>query len=756
VRGSARFAWMTVAGLALVLGVGLAVRLASWRTVFGGTRVQFLIDSDAHYHALRARQLVEAYPSIPLVDPLMNYPLGARIVWPPLFDMLSAWPAAWLGRPDLVEPIAAVLPVAFGVLTLPLVYLVGAMVASRRVGLLATLVLALLPAHVEFTLLGRVDQHAAELFFATWVFAAFLWPLRYYAPSSRTAWLQRLALGSGIALAAWNWQGSALNLALLAAFVATVHLLRRVQPSPRPAAILRDGAATGAILLLGSLLALQRGALTDFSMMGVTGFHVAVVAMTAAGAAVLAHFAARPERSIARRAGEVAVAAALPAAGAAFAIPGFARSIGFAAMYVTAKNAWLSSIDEFGPLLFSGSHPLTHELGTMLERFGLALCVLPVCGYALWKARSERPEQRERVEFVLFWGAIFAVLTAVTVRFSLYVSVPAALWIAVALDRISRRLESGRALAGRPVLGSLASVGTATIAAIALLAPGARSLMPGWFAPDFMVQRSVPVLRWLTEQQADSDRDAVLASWTMGHAIRYHAGKPVVATPFGTDGGERAMDDYAQFFAARTLGPLEDVADRRRIAWVLLTNPLNDVWLAEEITGVEQRRALVVRPDRLRGNNVVVDTTALTENAAARLYFLDGSSTGPGDGGRAAGRFRLMFETPSWQSGLDLDALKLFGVVSGALVEVRTSPFKDVAAEVVLRTNTSRTARWTDRARADESGRATVRVPYQTGWNGAVWAAPCVVSDGTVQRVVALSASDVTEGATTTVDLAAP
>jgi hypothetical protein len=81
----------------LILSLAAVLRLASWDEVFGTGRVAFVADSDPNYHVLRAERMLHEPPLLASADPFMNYPRGAVILWPPLFDGLIALPGWLLG-----------------------------------------------------------------------------------------------------------------------------------------------------------------------------------------------------------------------------------------------------------------------------------------------------------------------------------------------------------------------------------------------------------------------------------------------------------------------------------------------------------------------------------------------------------------------------------------------------------------------------------------------------------------------------------
>lgn len=715
--------------LALVLAIAFVVRLQPWDEVFRAGRpgAALLGDTDPYYHALRAERIAERFPHVPWHDEGMNYPLGADILWPPLFDQLIASGAVVAGggaasRAD-IERVAAWLPVIIGVATVGLLAAFGPVLFGDGPWLGAALLLALLPAHVEFTVLGRADQHAAELLLQTAAMLAFaaLWG----ADPTRGRRRAGLAMGLALALSFWNWQGSALYLLLMAACTAAWHI--RDEGGESAACVawgLASGAGTGAVLLAGSLLAWGKpGALFDTSLMGVNGVQVlltALVALFSLGLWGVSRLR-RGRAPLHRRAAEVALVAAVLLTAAAATLPGLRTGVGQGLIALTAGNPWYASIREFQPLLFGGAG-IGHELAAWIPRFSL-LFVMPLAARALMRRWCERPDQRAAVTFLLAWGTLLLVATLARKRFVLYLSVPAVLWAWVALSDAARRW-SRRTRRRHAELAWLAG-GLAV-----LMAPAAFYFSHGGLQRDPTQVEVVAALEWLRQSTTpDPARPAVFSEWDWGHLVQYFSGRPAVATPFGSDGGTGALADAADFFLATVPASAERVLERRRVSYVLMTDPLTQ---AAESVGLSPGAAsspVTIEWHWLRGPRVVV-TPAVDDLVAARLYFDNGLSSR-----RLAtlDRYRLVYEGPPTAPR----QVRLFEFVPGASLLVEAAPPGTlVRVETSLHTNRGRRAPWRAVALTDEQGRAVLRVPYATGMNGVVMAAPYVVTgEGAAVRV---------------------
>ncbi|HSD52000.1 MAG TPA: STT3 domain-containing protein, partial [Candidatus Methylomirabilis sp.] len=681
-----------------------------------------------------------------------NYPFGATILWPPLFDCLIAWPALLFGgSATTVERVAAAVPVVLGVATLPLIAGLGTTVIGPRAGLHAAMLLSILPAHVEFTILGRADQHAAELFFTCWIFLAFVASLRRDPPVGARRWVTPTLLGLGIALAFWNWMGSGFSLLIMTLFAAVWHVLAPADGgATRAARALGEGSAVGAALLALSILLVAPDALFRMSARGVSGFHVTLVLVTAGfGALLLLARRMRPDGPRVRRAGEVLLAGLVPVGAALMLLPGLGAGVRHHLGALTASSSWYADIEEFGPLLLGGWDPLRVELNRMLREFGLTLLGMPLCIPAFVRAWRGRPGDRVTLAFLAWWGALVAVLTVVRVRFVLYAAVPAVLWITLGIDELARWLPTRF-----PHRSSLLAWTTPVIGVLVVAAPGVPSLAPGWLRPSDVLTAAEPSLKWLRDVPSPvPGRESVLSSWQLGHSIQYYAGKPVIASPFGTDAGAEAMVDLAAFYYAPDQKAAEWVLERRRTAFVLLGNPMNDLHTLFGFAFPGAPKVVRLTRDWLRGGYLEV-ADAFFRLPVSHLYFFDGSGAVPG---RAAlSIYRLLFESPSSKPAqrAQENQFKLFGVVPGAVLVIENAkPGSLVLATAPLRSNQDRVFSWTTFVHADASGRASLRVPYASGLNGRVAAGAYTVTDGVQVRRVIVGETEVVVGGSISVSL---
>lgn len=723
----------------LVLGVALLVRLASWNDVFSPRGVAFPTDSDPHYHALRVERWLAGEPGAPWRDPSLDWPRGAQIPWPPLFDALLAASAKLAGAGHDREGIAttaALLPVLLGLLLLPLVAALGREALGERKGWIAAFLVAGTSVGADHSRLGRADQHALELL----LFAALLLAtLRAHRGERRAAVTATLALL--VAAAFWAWMGSPLHLLLLLAIAAGLHLADG-EPggiAERTLSVLAGGLLGGSALLAATAALLApEGALTHASTTGVGLLQVAVTAGGGLSAALL--LAARRRFPASTPGARVAqLAAPLLPPLLLFAFPALRAGILGGLVALGAANSWYATIGEFEPLLGAGEGLPTELLG-LTRAFGLVLVVAPFGLPALVRALRRADHRRAAIVSVLVTLALLVPLSLARRRFSGYAILPLAIcaeagiralvaWLRDRVPRIAQRVPSA---------------GLLVVASIATAAPS----VPEHLLPSLaLVEKEELLLRWMGTLPRLQGREGVLAPWSLGHVIQYYAGRPVVTSPFGTEGGPAAMPDAAAFWFAPDEAAAESVLERRRCGLVLLGLVPPETYTLHGFAPAETERPLELVKSLWSGGRLD-DTDAFWRLIPIQLYFGDGNST-PERPPLSA--FRLLAETPNTSPHPALETQwKLFEPVEGARVRVRGPGGAAVRATVRVETNAGRLFEWSTVTAAG----GELRLPYASGANGAVIASEWTFSDGSRSLPAVVHEEEVREGARFEVDLA--
>lgn len=160
-------------GLALFVIFGLALFLRiyfPYHNVFPDGWVNFQ-ETDCYYNMRQLEILARYFPHRMLFDPYFIYPGGSSIGSPPFFYLLLGF-FAWLfgaGSPTqkVIETVGAYLPAILGALVTVPVYFIGKELFSRKAGLIASALIAILPGQFLWrSMLGFPDYHITETLFS--------------------------------------------------------------------------------------------------------------------------------------------------------------------------------------------------------------------------------------------------------------------------------------------------------------------------------------------------------------------------------------------------------------------------------------------------------------------------------------------------------------------------------------------------------------------------------------------------------------
>jgi len=698
-----------------------------------------LSGNDAYYHALRVERTLEGYPTVPKRDAWLSYPDGADIPWPPLFDGVVAAIGRARGGPEggsaAALRAATWIPVFVGVSTVLMVAVLGKLLAAPAVGAVAAVMLALLPAHVTFSGVGDFDHHGAEVLLLVAALTG-LAALPGAGPASRRARASEVMMAAALAASFLVWHGSVLHVAIVAGGFAASWMTMSGDPEGRTrlaASLARASLLAAGLLALGVGLLVSPLALTRFSLVGATGFHVVGLLLLGGFAAALA---------VPIRGDSGAWARPLWAAAACLAlglmVPAFRDPVAHGLTALTAGSPWHRNIQEFDPLLFAGYSPLRRELRTALDLTGLGLPLAPLSMWWMIRCWPDDPRQRAGAAGILWLGLALIPLAVARKRFLVYAAVPLSLWAAALVVGAARRVARRH--------GSILGGASALVLTLVVLSPtlGWHRRERGASGGSAEREALIEALEWLRARAPSRPGSpAVFAEWDFGHLIQYFARKPVLVSPFGTDVGDGPMADFARAFLATHADTFDAVLERRRVGFVVLSNPVTEAHFARGYLPPEAPEVVTATRDWRTGLRVRVNPP-FWEIASSRLYFDDG--TGRGGGEAAIPGLRLVFEsrrTTTWQGRL-ASAFKVFERVAGARLEVRSAPGELVRAETLLLTDSGRRVRWATESLADPEGRAELSLPYATGVNGTVWSVPYRVTAGSRAAELRVTEAEVT------------
>ncbi len=535
-------------------------------------------EPDGLYHMRRvARALEEG--SIAGTDPLLNYPDGAAIPWPPYADRASlalsrlTAPEEAPARAAFLERRLSQLPFLYGLASCALLCVAaGSLFRSRAAAMVTGLSYALCYGAVHYQVPGIADHHAwvSLLNFAALVICARAWRFSHLCDARRSAHqgvaagvLMGLSLGSWVASLLWL---GALQLALGLLWVQAGRTGRYQQLAGGLRAFGLSFHAAALLLLLPAALASPWRETHPWMVVNLSWFHPVELLL---GLAVF----------LPRRTGRFPALAVPAAIGVVAALllalnlgPGAGMREGF---------AWVSRADEF----MSGIAESNRLSWKYLGWTGLGVFLLPFIILG-WKDRTVR---RGRPEFAaLGMVLLLAWLQAITqIRFVEAMMGPAALaygWLVAGVLRRGMVWLPQRAAAWRArpaamrlaitfvvaLVSSLSLVGIQAASAItagggaARLddAPAARRHLLEWIG----ARSSSPSL---TEAEG-----SVLAPWDWGHEIEWRTGLASVATNFGSYVGVEGYRAPARFFLATDPAQAKAILDRHQVRYVVRSSRL--------------------------------------------------------------------------------------------------------------------------------------------------------------------------------------
>ena len=714
------------AGLWVILAVAL---LSCGIRVAGDTRVALddaghwgSFDPDSLYHMRRVERALEE-GAVAAKDPFLAYPQegskgGQAIPWPPLYTQLVALAAAPLAPSDMqarrrfVERFVASLALVFSVATTVAIALTASRLAGRaEYGPLAAWVAGLLHAFVfssvRYGALGNGDHHAFVTLLLTSVVTLLAESLRR---SSRVPAARR----SAFTLACLS---GALGGAMLASWVAGLMYIATCQLALGVAVfvvgtegrrdLLHLGLAWHAALLL---VLLPFALASPWSSTGELAFVTLSLQQPLAigiGALLFAWLALALPNSGAPVRGRHSVGLAALALLVAWGSSPMGRAVGQAFEWALAHGDFMQFVRE--------SQGLARDPGALIKYLGLAGLLLPMvliaAGLAAWRGR--RPE-------LLPWMSCALVLTVLALlqrRFAEAAVVPHCVligWLASAALR-----AGGSSVRSRPpawvwlaaLIAALASnFETSWRAAHSLTTWGEIVDTPKRHAHRARRQALLWLDGWAPPVDPRRPEYSVLAQWNEGHAIEWVARRPTVASNFGSYLGRESYLTPWRFLLSEDEATAEALLEERGARFVFLTARWRQN--LDTMVGVLHPGEEASFLPRLGGNRWMRSVGArLIAQASGEARFESLSDIG------FLRLVHIAHDVDPTERGATgpLPAAWIYERVAGARIEVR-GPAGDLVA-VVLHLEYPKAGamtNWRASAVLDESGRASLRVPYAT------------------------------------------
>jgi asparagine N-glycosylation enzyme membrane subunit Stt3 len=717
-------------GLVGVCVLAFLLRALSFEGVFLDDSVLFAA-GDSYAHARLALYAFVNLPSILTFDPYINYPDGAAVPMPPLQDFLVAVLARALSDdPAWLERVLAWWSPVVGSLTPIPVYLAARHVCASGTALGAATLASTLPILATASHVGNADHHALQALLG----AALLWLC--LAAVSAGARLRLLGaalvvLHLGISLA---WSGALLYLCVAEGLLLLVATFQGRRDLLAMLALSAAASGLGLAAIVAALPTPAGGAYWALSLSWL--YPLAQLGAASVALGVWALEGRRPGRGAGARLVGLC-GTTLVVAVSILAWPGVRSGLLFAVDFLGMTGSPGHAVAELMPLFpwmgRASSQPAVYYFG----HFAYLIPIAPLAAL-LVPAR----ERRAGAWLLAGWTAIFGALAIWQVRYGLDFTPAGSIAFSLLLAGLTRPLARARLSALRPVAAVGLGVLLLAVPAYAVYLPPARHSLgailgqgPGAQAmlssPVGSMVRFLRTVRLVTPEtsgylEAGRPEYGVLCRTHIGHALHYVARRASASDGFMGIVGRENFAAAQRFFETRSEEEAVDLARGLTARYVVTMF----------FPGIE--------PGSIE----------------ARLHFERG--VGAGDEPPLE-RFRLVAEGPPRGQPLsdllgvrrprNVVPYRLFEVVAGAVLELRTTPGTQVRVTLGLRTPVGERFTWAREVLADAKGVARIRVPYPTEGGAPIAAAGSYrVRAGERTYRVRVSEREVRSGASVGVD----
>ena len=704
--------WLLIALALAVATLGAYTRLTNTSGVFRDD-VVFYGGLDSYYHARRVQATLRDFPHVPSFDAWGNVGQGGmQLDWPKGFDLgvasLCRLVQVFTDDPDAVEATMALAPAGVGVAVCLVLLGLGWWLGGPWAGLGAGIVGAVLPILTGYSMIGRLDHHAAEPLLVLAPLLLLFGAVGAEGSRRPRAW----AAGAGVALAAGIaiWPGAiAVGGIIWMALLAALALDWKTSASWEELGLWTFGAALVTMIPIALWHPWAWQGSFDYwapAWLQPVCFGAAAAGM---GAAWLAR---RRKAGRSLRVATAVLATVLVTGLLAATIPALGEAAVTALEYLSRREVQISQVHESYPLFREG-------VGKALEQYTWLALLAPLWALLVLRRirriREADPTQATRLGLVGLVSLGTAALAIAQMRLG---SLFAPLWaILVGLGTC----EAVDWLAARRLRPRLAD-GLAGLAFVGLLAPTAPLHQPMTVSgtPEFV--RSYDVMAWLRLHGASAGNAlaldsvpafAVMAPWQWGHWLAWVSGHANIANPLGqTPQNQAGVRDSVRYFLSEDPHEADQLAERLKVRYVLAVPLLGD--LPELLRHLDRPAEQYLETGENGQMEVHPPAFGLLNH---RLQLFDGRAMVLG-----SRRFdpirtlRLVVESsaPTELLGRRIAYAKLFERVRGARLVGRAPAGTRVELRLSLQTHTGRVVEYRDFAQADEQGEARFRLPYST------------------------------------------
>lgn len=678
--------------LIAVIFFGLILKLFAGRNSLTEDGIM-LPGYDEYYHMRRIVHGAGSFPDVLWFDSYLNYPHGLSISWPPLFDQISAALCIILGQNTIagVEMTAAFVPVVIGLLALVVVYYMMRELFDHRVALLSSIMAALAPYYLLYTMVAATDHHSLEVFLQ--LLSLLFLILAVSRPQRR--WLFASASGVALAALAYTWQGADVYLGayLLIAAVALSLELRDGSP-------LRVAPTLLAAFILALLLVLPyRDTLwMSPSFLGLAAILAALAIMLALALLLVRRGASWKAFPLAILVASLALILLSRPLGGLFGLESLIR-MGLGYIW---GGGMIGLIGEAEPLIYNMEtfSQVTFSwlgLNILLSLAGAAATMIYL--------RGVKGEGRQALLLFLMWAVYSLVLTFGQSRFLYLSTIYMGMLISILAFYILDNLKKSWEEEGKKTPRSLA----AAVILVLILPTAIGAISFAQSTPPAVAGDWYESLLWLKENSnttsfyadpREAPEYSVMSWWDYGNWILYLSERAVVANNF-----QSGVEDAVRFYLTESESEAAGIMDSRGARYVFADYSIAYGKLASLAEwGGEDVNSYMLREDR--GDQVsLIHTGKFFDTTLGRLYLADGAGMG---------RFRLIYESQTLLGGNPgKSKVKIFQYVPGALLRIHAGP--DQKAGALLNMSSNRERKFVYINQATWNGDVLeLRVPYST------------------------------------------
>ena len=747
--------------LSVIVLLAIIVRLLPFGHVFSEGSV-FLYDGDCYLHIRNILLHISQFPHFVTFDYYGGYPVGTPAISPPLIDYVLSFISiiVGLGSPGIkqVEVVAALTPPIIGGFTIVAVYCFAKEIFNRNIAIISSLLIALMPAHIDFTVLGRPDNEMMEPLLATLLFLSYRRIQIDHALRKNTFSLVIYSASLAF-LSLLLWRGAILWILLLSLCL----LLDMTTDFLKGKVIAKRHINGGSIFLILSAYLLVFcafnvwGTQNRFSFNIISWFHVAAFSAVAVSILSLgAIFSFWDKRKMNRPALLLLIVlAGCCILGVLFLLSPSSKDNVVAGMGIIGfgkLDPWIQSIQEYQPLLsrenFNISLPAT--------LFGWVFWFLPfIFGYMVFKMHKEGYD-RGRVFFIFITLFIF-ILTISRQRFQHILAINMSIVGGWALYYVYKNIAKKVIHNGRKL-----ALAITCLLSIATFYPFGNYIHASIYKPPgFSIKGYIhDAVLWLKKNTPSPENPyapsvkppySVMARWDFAGWIEALAERPVVATLYGSE--TYGLKESAAFHLAENEDEANKIMDVTGAKYFVAVKTIGALNTYADILGISGGDYAKLIDDPNTGGKIYQPGRKYWNLVSTRLLFSDGADMHLGKLHlKGLDHYRLIYESRERLnlSGFPIEVkkLKIFEYLQGASLEVITEPGKKVSIVSTVITNRGRLFKFKKEGRADSKGSVRFILPYsrqsRTGMTGLI--KPYTILSGENSLSIELSEEDVIEG----------